>query len=126
MRQGVIIANGIVLQSHELATVVLLTVLGFDVTLIPKSNKRGEKTPDIMMSGLMWEIKCPKGSGKWLIKNTIQKASHQSENIVLDLRRIKIHQAKYMPEIERYFAMSKRIKRIKVILKTKKVLDFVK
>lgn len=126
MRQGVIIANGVVLQTHEIATVVLLSSLGYDVKLIPKSNRRGEKTPDIEMSGSLWEIKCPKGSGKWLIKNTIQRASHQSENIILDLRRVKLHQTKCIQEIERYFTMSKRIKQIKVIMKTKKVLDFAK
>lgn len=91
MRTGKIIPNGVLLKPHELATVVLLTELGYDVILIPKNNKIGEHTPDIGMLGMPWEMKCPKGQGKYLIQNTIHRAADQSENIILDLRRIKIH-----------------------------------
>lgn len=77
------------------------------------------------MLGLLWEMKSPKGQGKWLIKNTIQKASHQAENIVVDLRRVKIHESKCLTEIERYYKMSKRIKKVKVVTKTGDVIDFV-
>ena len=45
--KGKIIPNGVVLKTHESATVVLLTEQGFDVELIPKSNIQGIHTPDI-------------------------------------------------------------------------------
>ena len=47
VKHGKITPNGVVLKEHELSTVVLLTNLGFDVELIPKSNERGVHTPDI-------------------------------------------------------------------------------
>lgn len=124
-RKGKIVPNGVILEKYEMATVVFLTELGIDVELIPKSNRKGEHTPDIKMLGLLWEMKSPKGQGKWLIKNTIQKASHQAENIVVDLRRVKIHESKCLTEIERYYKMSKRIKKVKVVTKTGDVIDFV-
>lgn len=59
-KHGKIIPNGVVLKEHELSTVVLLTSLGFDVELIPKSNIKGVHTPDICISDILWEIKSPK------------------------------------------------------------------
>lgn len=126
MKTGSIKPNGVILQSHELATVVLLTEMGYDIILIPKSNKEGERTADIEMLGLLWEIKCPKGQGKYLIQNTLHKAAHQSENIIIDLRRIKIHRTKCLTELEKRFNESKRLKRMKVITKAKKIIDFEK
>lgn len=59
-------------------------------------------------------MKAPKGQGKWLIKNTVQKALHQSVNVIIDLRRIKIPQEKCVVELERQFKYSKRIKNMLV------------
>ena len=47
--------------------------------------------------------KTPKGSGRWLLENTLKKASGQSENIIIDLARIKIHQAKCIKESKKQF-----------------------
>lgn len=114
------------MQKHEYDTVLFLTEQGYNVELIPKSNVPGERSPDIRMGKLFWEMKAPKGEGKWLIKKTLQRASHQSENIIVDLRRIKIHQNKCLPELEKQFRLSKRLKRLKIITKTCDIIDFTK
>ena len=67
MHKGIITPNGVVLQEHESATVVFLTDLGYDIELIPRSQTEGVHKPDIIMDGLMWEMKAPKGDGKWVI-----------------------------------------------------------
>ena len=126
MRKGKIIPNGVVLEKHEMATVVFLTERGHDVELVPKSNVYGEHTPDIRMEGLYWEMKAPKGEGKYLIQNTLHKAAHQSENVILDLRRIKMHPDKVLFEVKKEFRLSKRIKRLKIITKLQKVIDFTR
>ncbi len=126
MKKGKITPNGVSLEKHEYDTILFLTNLGHDIELIPRSTTCGVQTPDIIMNGIGWEIKSPKGKGKWLIKNTIQNASHQSENIIIDLRRIKINQTKCLSAIERQFKFSKRIKKILVITKDRKLLDFYK
>ena len=99
----------------KMRTVVFLTELGYDVTLIPKSNVSGEHSPDIEMQGLYWEIKCPKGQGKYLIQNTLHKAAHQSENVIIDLSRIKIHQARCLRELEKCFWDLKSLMKLKII-----------
>ena len=125
-RTGKIIPNGVVLETHENATVVFLTELGFDVNLIPRSNIKGVHTPDIKMNGLKWEMKAPTGEGNQLMENTIQRALRQSQNIIVDLRRTKRHQAKCLRELEKQFVNKKSIKRLKIITKSGKILDFDK
>ncbi len=83
MKKGKIIPNGVILEKHEYKTVLFFTELGIDVELIPKSEKEGVHTPDVIMNSLKWEMKSPKGEGKYLMQNTIQKAVKQSENIIL-------------------------------------------
>ena len=124
--KGTIIPNGVILEAHELATVVFFTELGHDVELIPRSNIEGLHLPDIIMDDLKWEIKAPKGEGKWVIKNTVQKAKHQSENIIVDLRRIKLPQEKCITELNSHFKLAKRIKRMKIITKGGKLLELNK
>ena len=121
---GNLMLNGVPLYRHENQTIIFLLSCGYDIELIPKSNIPNHKTADFKMLGLEWEMKSPKGAGKWLLKNTIQKASHQAENIVIDLRRVKIEHHKCLSEIENHFNKSKRVKRIKVITKTKEIVDF--
>lgn len=98
-------------------TVLYFTELGIDVELIPKSNNQGEYSPDIRMNKLFWEMKAPKGEGKYLIPNTIQRAVKQSSNIIIDLRRTRRHQIKCLNEIKKEFEKSKSIRYIKVITK---------
>ena len=124
MKKGKIIPNGVVLKTHENATVVFLKEQGYDIELIPKSNVTGVHSPDIIMNRLKWEMKAPKGEGKYLINNTIQKAVKQSRNIIIDLRRAKRHQSKCLREIENEFKRSNSVDRIIVITKKSKKLVF--
>jgi len=126
MKKGKITPNGVVLRDHENATAVLLTEQGFDVELIPISNIEGVHTPDIKMSGLEWEMKAPIGEGNQLMENTIQRALRQSQNIIIDLRHTKRHQTKCLKELEKQFKSKRSLKRLKIITKNGKTLDFGK
>ena len=125
-KKGKITPNGVVLKTHENATVVFLTEHGFDVDLIPTRNVEGVHTPDIKINGLKWEMKAPIGEGKQLMENTVHKALKQSLNIIIDLRRTKRHQTKCIRELMREFRESKKIRRLKIITKNGKTLDFEK
>ena len=125
-KKGKITPNGVVLKTHENATAVFLTEQGFDVELIPASNIAGVHTPDIKMDGLKWEMKAPLGEGNQLMENTIQRALRQSQNIIIDLKHTKRHQTKCLRELEKQFLNKKGIKRLKVITKSGKTLDFEK
>lgn len=127
MNSGKIIPNDVILQPHEQKTVILLTKLDYNVELVPKSNKQGTKSPDIKIGKLYWEIKAPRGEGKYLIQKTLHRAARQSENVIVDLQRIKIHQSRCLSELEKHFYKTSRgLKRLKIITKSKKIIDFEK
>ena len=67
---GKITPNGVSLEKHEYATVVYLTELGYNVELVPKSNREGEHTPDIIIDNVKWEMKSPTGSSKNTIRSS--------------------------------------------------------
>lgn len=126
MKQGVLVTNGVILERHEMMTVNFLLRLGFNIELIPKSNRAGVRTPDLRMLNLEWEMKSPKGQGKYLLQNVVHRAARQSENIIVDLRRVKIHPMKCLNELDKQFNYSKRCRRMKVITKTGEVVDLCK
>ena len=123
---GKITPNGVSLEKHEYATVLLLTEMGYDVELVPRSTREGEHTPDIIIDNVKWEMKSPTGETRNTIKNIIQGALRQSVNVILDLRRVKRPMEKCLRDIEREFTHNKKLRRLLVITKSKKVLDFSK
>ncbi len=126
MKQGKITPNGVVLHTHENATVVYLTAQGFDIELIPPVQLKGARTPDIKMLGIDWEIKSPRSNGKYTIEHSFRSALKQSPNIIFDIRGSKMLQQKCVAEIERRFNDFKKVKRVMIITKRHKLLDLSK
>lgn len=59
------------------------------------------------------------GNGKRTVDNNFNEARKQSKNIVIDLRRIKMHQSKANAHIKFYLSTPHRFKRVLVITKSK-------
>ncbi len=126
MAKGRLKDNGVHLQPHEYHTVKLLLEFGYDIELIPESNIKGIKSPDIIMRGIPWEIKAPEGTSRKTIKHNFQHAAHQSESVIIDLCRCKQSEAMALKEIKYQFKLTKRIKRLMVITKFEEIIDFYK
>ena len=126
LKKGILKQNGVHLQDHEYATVKLFLEQGYDIELIPQSQIKYYRAPDMMMEGVAWEIKAPEGASSKTIKHTIQNALQQSNNVIIDLCRCRLPQAQALKDIEREFRLSKRLRRLKVVLKDKKILDYSK
>lgn len=126
MNKGKLTQNGVHLEDHEYATVKFFLEHGLDVELIPPSRIKNLQMPDIILQGLPWEMKSPVGSGRYTIKNIVQNASHQSGNIIIDLRRYGSDETSAIRSIRSYFDLSKRIRHIKIITKSNELIDFSK
>lgn len=88
-RGEIIIPAGIDIWPHELETAKALAHAGRTVEFqVPVKGSR-IKTPDISMSGALWEIKCPSSKSLDAIERNIRRACKQSKNVVLDTRRMK-------------------------------------
>ena len=115
-QKGRIVFNNRILEQHEYMTVAKLVEYGYEIEVIPPSFEKGIKSADIRMNGRIWEIKSPIGKGKWVIKNIMQKASHQSENVIIDLRRLRQYpQEKYIREAEQRFDSITRLRHLIII-----------
>lgn len=126
MEKGKLTQNKVHLEDHEYKTVKFFLDRGYDIELIPPSRIKGYHTPDFVMNGLPWEMKAPKGTGKYTVQNTMQIATHQSVNIIIDLRRTKMAESRAINEFKNAFIKSKNVKRMKIITKAEEILDFEK
>jgi hypothetical protein len=81
------------------------------------------KSPDVLINGIIWEIKSPTGKGKRNIQHTLQAAIKQSRCIVFDARRSKIHVNKIVGELQRQLGLSASIERLLLIRKDKIVVE---
>lgn len=123
----IIVPPGVILDAHEKRAADFLAVeRGADITFLVPNRTVGQKTPDIEMSGLLWEIKVPKGKGSRTIENTLRQATKQSPNVILDLRRMdgRVPTKKFIAEVERQFTQNRSIKHAIVITRQETSIDF--
>lgn len=110
-------------QDHELsAALILASYFKCDIIFLRPEK---HKTPDLDANGVKWEIKSPRGDGKKTIENNFRAARKQSENIILDLRRIKMHQSKPTVRINHFLSQPHRFKRVLIITKNNKVIEIL-
>lgn len=66
------------------------------------------RTPDFIIDGQIWELKSPTGNGKNTIHNNFKSAREQSVNIILDLRRCRMNEAKAIARIREAYNKRRR------------------
>lgn len=111
-------------KDHEMSAALILANYYFKADIVflrPQTNR----TPDIEVNRVRWEIKSPMDNGKKTIDNNFRMARKQSRNIVVDLRRIKMHQSKANARIRFFLSTPHRFKRVIVIAKDQKVVDIL-
>lgn len=118
--------NGVHLTEHEWATVKMFLNNGKSIELIPPMGGNKVRTPDMQMDSIIWEIKAPEGGGKNTIRHNLERAKNQSRNIIIDLRWCRLRDEQAIRELEQRFQLSKRFRRMKIITKMEKILDFSK
>ena len=111
-------------EKHEFETAKFLSELGKDIVFLKPSDIPKVHTPDILMDGIEWEIKCPIGSSKRTIEKNIVKAEQQSHFIILDLRWINIPEKKCLSQIAFNLESKPKIKKILVITKGRCLVSF--
>ena len=109
-------------KEHELSAAILIA--GHFRTDILFLRPSCQHTPDLNIRGIKWELKSPLGNGKNTIKNNLHTARKQSTNVIIDLRRIKMHQTKALSNINHYFTSHRsKIRHLIVITKSEEILE---
>lgn len=109
-------------KEHELSAAILIANhFGTDIVFLRPSCQH---TPDLNIREIKWELKSPLGDGKNTIKNNLHTARKQSTNVIIDLRRIKMHQTKAISNINHYFTSHRsKIRHLIVITKSEEILE---
>ena len=115
----VIIPESAVVKPHELSTARVLSRTGNDVEFI---SVRNIPTPDIKFMGQEWEIKSPVGGSSRTIENNLRSALKQSQNIVIDLSRIKRLEVDAIREVKRQVGLLRGVGKVIIVTKAKKVV----
>ena len=113
-------------EKHELETARFFAALGHDIEFIPPSNSPKMRTADIFMDGVSWEIKCPRGKSKRTIENNFRKANRQSENIIFDLRKIRLPEVTCISQLKKEFGFRSHVKRLLIIKKNGELISIVR
>jgi hypothetical protein len=79
-------------------------------------------TPDVSIKGIEWEIKSPIGASANNMQKNMREAAVQSESVVIDLRRSRLHQARALGYIKQFTDRYSKLKRVLVITKAKQIL----
>jgi len=111
-------------EDHELAVAWILAkhyncLVEF---LRPVAGYR-TKTPDVVMNGVMWEIKSPTGNSR---KSTVEyqfKGLKQSRNLVLDGRRTRLSDVFIESQIRQEIVRHSRVGKVLFIAKSGKVIE---
>ena len=125
-KKGKLILNGVVLEKHEMKTVAFFTSSGFDIELIPPSNNQKTASADFLMNGTIWEMKSLQGNSRHTLERRFNKAKHQSQNIVIDIRYNKMDEEKAIRLLEKCFIQSRTCRKMIVLTKSRKRLDYSK
>ena len=124
-RQGNIIApSHFNIQPHELATARAVADAGCNVEFTRRTWGNRVTSADVVINGVVWEMKSPQASDNKAIERNLRKASKQSCNVILDSQRMK---GASDTEIERRLrtisAHIKAIRRLWFINRNREIID---
>jgi len=96
-------------KNHEILSARALAKAGYSIIFLQPDNRKGVKTPDILLNDVPYEIKAPTGGLK-SIERSLKRASRQSSCVVFDCRRMKIKDSRAVQE-----ELVRRLRRHEVI-----------
>ena len=120
----IILPYGVDPENHERDTADVFLLLGFDVEFITPIRTKGARTADVMIGGVLWEMKSPTGNTNKTIERQLQRGSRQSRNIIIDGRRTRLADKEILKELTKKFELVRSIKRIIFITKDGETVDF--
>jgi hypothetical protein len=120
---GKLISNSVKLTRHEQLTVDFLISHGKSIELLIPGHTQGNKNPDFVMNGLLWEAKSPTTSSFDNLAVTLRRAVKQSPNVVVDIRRMKKPEKATIAFLTQYFRHSHNLKRLIIISKTQPIIE---
>jgi hypothetical protein len=96
------------------------------ILFLAPNLKQGSRTPDIIVDGVPWEIKTPKNFAKKTLERAFRVASKQSRNVIFYLKNNHSPDENATRTLKRLFGLIKGAEKLKIVSKTRKIIDFHK
>lgn len=123
-RARVIIPAGVDVWEHELETAQTLAKSGRTVEFLRRIDGNRVNTPDVIMDGVVWEMKAPESRDVRSLQRLLRRAAQQSPNVIVDIFRMKgVSDAAAEGELRRLKPLVKSIRRLIFIGKDRHVVD---
>lgn len=124
-RQGKIIApSNLNIQEHEMDTARAVADAGYDVEFAHRTWGNRVTSPDVVINGVVWEMKSPQASDKKAIERNLRKACKQSTSIIFDSQRMKgASDAEIEIRLRAIRAHIKGIRRLWFINRDREIID---
>ena len=111
---------------HEIKAAEILATQGKIVMFVKPRTAYKAKSFDVMIDGVDWEIKSPKGNAKFTIIRQLKRGRKQSRHIIIDTSRTKIDDILAEKQIRKSLLEHRSIKRVILITKTFQIIDICK
>ena len=109
---------------HELKTARALATAGYTVTFLKRREGKGERTADIVMEDIIWEMKSPKSAKLKRVERTLRDAIHQSPYVVFDSQRIsKLSDSQIQNELDEWARQLRGLKGLLFVTKKRDVIE---
>ena len=118
------IPNHLGIWPHEYRCAQALRAAGKTVEFLPAIQGDGVKTADLVMDGIVWEMKSPESTSIKSLQRILRRASKQSSNVIVDTSRAtSLSDAAIERELRRLLPFTKSVKRLLMVTKAGDVVD---
>lgn len=119
-RSGIFIPPGRKVWPHEDRTAKILAMAGHSVEFLLEG---GQKSPDILLDGVEFEIKSPKTVSTNTLEHLLKKGLRQCPNLIINTSRTKMRDDKMRNFLVAQMRKSKQIKKMLLITKKGQIID---
>lgn len=108
---------------HELRCAKAITSAGNTVEFLARMEGYKVKTPDLVVDGVVWELKSPESSNLKSLQRILRRAGSQSRNVNIDTTRTtKLSDTTVEKELRR-LPLTKSVRRIIMVAKDGSIID---
>ena len=120
----IVIPGGTDVWPHELATARALAAAGRTVEFLPRREGDRVRSADVLMGGVVWEMKAPESSRVASLQRVLRRAGAQSHSVIVDTARMRgVADAEAERELRRLLPLVASVRRLVLVNKRREVVD---
>ena len=121
---NVVVPNGTNVWPHELATAKAPAMACHDVEFLPRIDGKEVKSADVLMDGVVWEMKSPTSTSVKSLQKVLRRAGRQSHNVIVDTARMRgVSDRAARREPARLLPLVASVRRLRLVTKARDAFD---